>query len=274
MKERHRDDRSARWLENAAADARYGLAGLAPPRRGSRWSPSACWRSASAPTPRCSAWSTRVLFKPLPFPEPERIVRIWETPTPTTSNSTTTRNFVELQAAEPGRSRRCRRNRPPPPRWWSNGEPIRLTGRYVSADHFAVFGVQPMIGRGFRRDEDQPGAAKVVHAQPRRLAAPLRRRSRHPRPRSAARQRAAPGDRRAAARRRSIASAARPLEEPASFWRLNAFDAGELAASMHWLNPVGRLKPGVTLAQAAAGRAGGARADRRHDPGLEARLER
>ena len=38
-----------------------------------------------------------VLFKPLPFPEPDRIVRVWEAPTPTTSNSTTTRNFVEFK---------------------------------------------------------------------------------------------------------------------------------------------------------------------------------
>ena len=40
-----------------------------------------------------------------------------------------------------------------------NGEPTRLNGRYVSADHFAVFGVQPLIGRAFRPEEDQPGAA-------------------------------------------------------------------------------------------------------------------
>ena len=38
-----------------------------------------------------------VLFKPMPFPNPERIVRVWETPTPTTANSTTTRNFIELK---------------------------------------------------------------------------------------------------------------------------------------------------------------------------------
>ena len=38
-----------------------------------------------------------VLFKPMPFPNPDRIVRIWETPTPTTRNSTTTRTFLELK---------------------------------------------------------------------------------------------------------------------------------------------------------------------------------
>ena len=45
---------------------------------------------------------------------------------------------------------------------------------------------------------------------------------------------------------------ARPLDEPASFWRLNGFTEQELTMSAHWLNPVGRLKPGVTLAEADA----------------------
>ena len=130
-----------------------------------------------------------------------------------------------------------------------NGEPVRLNGRYVSADHFAVFGVQPFIGRAFRPEEDQPGAPRVVMLS------------------HAAWQRHFGGD--AAILGRDLLldnephqvigvlppgvfdrDRARPLDEPASFWRLNAFDAGELAASMHWLNPVGRLKPGVTLAQA------------------------
>ena len=55
---------------------------------------------------------------------------------------------------------------------------------------------------------------------------------------------------------------ARPLDEPASFWRLNAFTAEEVAASSHWLNPVGRLKPGVTLEQAQGDVLGGPRAHR------------
>ncbi len=94
MKEVHRDDRSpagSRTSPRTRATASRRSGGI----RDSRSSPSACWRSASAPTPPCSASSTRVLLKPLPFPNPERIVRVWETPTPTTTNSTTALNFVE-----------------------------------------------------------------------------------------------------------------------------------------------------------------------------------
>ena len=247
MRERHRDDRSVRWLENAAADARYGLAGLVRRPAFALVAVSVLALGIGATTAMFSLVDA-VLLKPLPFPEPERIVRIWETPTPTTSNSTTTRTFVELQrqsqafealSAESASTATV----------VVNGEPIRLTGRYVSADHFAVFGVQPMIGRGFRRDEDQAGAAKVVllsHAawqqhfggDPGILGRDLRLDNEPHQvigvlpPGVFDRQRG------------------RPLEEPASFWRLNGFDEGELAASMHWLNPIGRLKPGVTLAQA------------------------
>ena len=121
----------------------------------------------------------------------------------------------------------------------------------MSADHFAVFGVQPQIGRTFRPEEDQAGAPAVVILS------------------HAAWQTYFGGD--AAILNRELlldnephrvigvlpAGAfdrhrARPMEEPASFWRLNAFTAEERAASSHWLNPLARLKPGVSIEQAHA----------------------
>ena len=49
------------------------------PRR-SRSPSSPCWRSASAPTPPSSASSTPCLLRPLPFEEPERLVRLFHMP--------------------------------------------------------------------------------------------------------------------------------------------------------------------------------------------------
>ncbi len=43
-----------------------------------------------------------------------------------------------------------------------NGQPKRLTGGYVSHDFFTNLGVQPVIGRNFRPEEDQPGVEKAV----------------------------------------------------------------------------------------------------------------
>ena len=141
-----------------------------------------------------------VLFKPMPFPDPERIVRIWETPTPTTANSTTTRNFLELkrlsQSFEALSAESLSTATVP-----VNGEPIRLNGRYVSWDHFAVFGLQPIIGRTFRPEEDEAGADRVVILSHAAWQQYFGADPRHPRARLAARQRAASRDRRPARRR-------------------------------------------------------------------------
>ena len=45
----------------------------------------------------------------------------------------------------------------------SDGEkPDRYLGAYVSADAFTILGVQPILGRNFRADEDQPNAEPVA----------------------------------------------------------------------------------------------------------------
>ena len=247
MKEIHREDRSTLWLENLVKDARYALAAL---RREPLFAGVAIAVLALGIGANTAMFSLvdGVLLKPLPFPNPERMVRVWETPTPNTSNSTTTRTFLELaqrSRAFDALSAESLSTATVP----VNGEPTRLNGRYVSWDHFAVFGIRPLLGRTFRREEDQPGAPRVVilsHAvwqrhfggdqgilgrdlllddEPHQVIGVL-----------------PPG---AFDRHR-----ARPLDEPASFWRLNAFTEREIAAGMHWLNPVGRLKPGVTIEQA------------------------
>ena len=247
MKEVHREHRSTLWIENLVKDARYALAAL---RREPLFASVAIGVLALGIGANTAMFSLvdGVLLKPMPFPNPERVVRVWEAPTPTSSNSTTTRTFLELKQQSrsfDALSAESLSTATVP----VNGEPTRLNGRYVSWDHFAVFGIQPLVGRTFRPEEDQPGAARVVilsHAvwqrhfggdpgilgrdlllddEPHQVIGVL-----------------PPG---AFDRHR-----ARPLDEPASFWRLNAFTEQEIAASMHWLNPVGRLKPGVTLQQA------------------------
>ena len=249
MKEIHRDARSTRWIEHAIGDVRYGMVSLRRDPVFTLVAVSVLALGIGANTAMFSLVDG-VLFRPLPFPNPQQIVRIWETPTTTTSNSTTTRNFVEFKArsrsfealsAESGSTATVE----------VNGSPTRLNGRYVSADHFAVFGIEPLLGRGFVPEEDQPGADRVVILS------------------HAAWQRHFGGDPGVLGRMLLLDNdphevigvlppgafdrvRSRPLDEPASFWRLNAFDQDELRASMHWLNPVGRLKPGVTVEHAQA----------------------
>ncbi len=52
-------------------------------------------------------------------------------------------------------------------RYWSvnltgAGEPERIQGYFVTSNLFTLLGVEPMFGRAFRTDEDQPGAPKVA----------------------------------------------------------------------------------------------------------------
>ena len=96
MKERHRDDRSARWIENVVNDVRYAVAALARTPSFTLVAVGVLALGIGANTAMFSLVDARA-FKPLPFPEPERIVRVWEAPTATTANSTTTRNFVEFK---------------------------------------------------------------------------------------------------------------------------------------------------------------------------------
>ena len=159
MKEAHRDDRSVRWIENLIKDVRYGLASL---RREPVFAIVAIAVLALGIGANTAVFSIvdAVLLKPLPFPNPERIVRMWES-TPTGVNSTTALNFVELRrrlhtfdafSAEVDVNATAE----------IGGEPVRLQGRRVSANHFDVFGVAPMLGRTFAPEEDQPGAANVL----------------------------------------------------------------------------------------------------------------
>ena len=82
MKERHRDVRSARWIEHVLHDARHGVATLA---RMPGFTAVAVAVLALGIGANAAMFSLvdGMLFRPLPFPEPERIVRVWEAPTPT-----------------------------------------------------------------------------------------------------------------------------------------------------------------------------------------------
>lgn len=104
-----------------------------------------------------------VLFHPLPFHEPDRIVLIWETdPNRNVSRGIASpaefldwcdmnHVFQELSAW----------------RTWfynltGNGEPEQVWGVHTSGNFFRLLGVTPILGRGFIADEEQQGHEQVV----------------------------------------------------------------------------------------------------------------
>ena len=179
MKEDHRDYRSVRWMENLLRDFRYGMGSLA---RDPGFAAVTLGLLALGIGVNSAMFSIvdAVLLKPLPFPEPERMVRVWEAP-PGERNGTTTLTFLDWKRQSDifeALSVEC----PTRAAVATGGDPARVSGKLVSADYFQVFGVKPQIGRTFASGEDQPGASAEV------LANAIRKRSRRSETRFGARR--------------------------------------------------------------------------------------
>ena len=242
MKEDHRDQRSVRWLENLLRDARYGVASLAREPGFAAITIGLLALGIGANTAMFSIVDA-VLLKPLPFPHPERMVRVWETPTPTDRNGTTTLTFLDWKRQR-DLFEALSVESPVTAAMVNGGDAQRVTGKQVSADYFQVFGVRAQMGRTFAPGEDQPGAARVVvlsHAfwqtrlggdpdvlkrdlnldgVPHRIIGVLP---------------AGPFDR-----------------DQAGYWEPLIFAPDQMNRGEHWLAPIGRLRAGVSLEQARA----------------------
>ncbi len=95
-----------------------------------------------------------VLFQPLPYPDADRLMMIWDG-APGTRLDVTFGTYRELLA----RSRSfdsMAAMRPTQPTLTGVEEPERLDGQLVSADYFRVLGVRPALGRDFEAADDLP----------------------------------------------------------------------------------------------------------------------
>ncbi len=188
-----------------------------------------------------------VLLNPLPYPEPDRLMAVfgftndvgrgpvsylnyldWQNDNATFSGFAAFRNTDELLTGM--------------------GEGERLSALMISAEFFPTLGVQPIAGRVFRKEEDQVGGTPVVM-----ISAGLW-------------QRKFGGAREAVGRMLTLNGQAREIVgvAPANFaWNARARDI--YIPIGQWADPtfrnrgvsfgthvVGRLKPGVTIAQAQA----------------------
>jgi putative ABC transport system permease protein len=97
-------------------------------------------------------------LKPLPYPDPDRIVMLWEQPwkgetlgTVTPGNYVDwreqTRSFSDMAAMDPG----------PNLVLTGQGDAARLTGAAVSSNFFSLLGTRITLGRDFLKNEDRPG---------------------------------------------------------------------------------------------------------------------
>src|SRR5437870_11601333 len=100
------------------------------------------------------------LLRPLPYADPDKLVRLSEDSPNVPQMSISYPNFLDWRdqnkvfsgiAAMQFRSLNLT----------GKNEPERLAGRGVSAEFFDVLGVRPAVGRSFAADEDRPGANPV-----------------------------------------------------------------------------------------------------------------
>jgi predicted permease len=189
-----------------------------------------------------------VLLKAFTYPEPERIVQLWEKPPRGLRNGISGANYIdwardsksfEAMAAQTGAGLSFT-----PSSTAGGGEPRVLRATVVSAPYFDVFGTKPALGRTFARDEDQPGRDKVTVLSHRLWLNQFA------------------GD--AAIVGRTILLNGEPYtvigvmpgrsefdRRSAELWIPLVFPANP-ARDYHYLSAVARLKPGVSLEQAQA----------------------
>jgi predicted permease len=102
-----------------------------------------------------------VLLNPLPFASPSRLAAIhWKTPQ-FEQASITYPNFLDWQR-DNRTFEAMAAYREMDFSLTGYGDPQRLHGQQISADFFPILGVQPILGRMIRREEDQVGAAPVA----------------------------------------------------------------------------------------------------------------
>src|SRR6185436_7342702 len=101
-----------------------------------------------------------VLFKPLPYAEPDRVVMLWERERNGRPGTVAPANFVDWRnesrsldmAAQSGSSFIV----------GGQSEAARLSGASVSWNFFSVLGVRFTLGRSFLPEEDAPGGNRVA----------------------------------------------------------------------------------------------------------------
>src|SRR5215467_13848200 len=97
-----------------------------------------------------------VLLKPLPYPQPERVVSVWEKRPDLGSNVISTLNFLDWE-----HQNRCFQSLSAIARGTvtltGSGNPEELNVERVSASYFNVLGVGATLGRTFAAGEDEVG---------------------------------------------------------------------------------------------------------------------
>jgi putative ABC transport system permease protein len=150
------DVRGGGWLEGLWQDLRYGVRMLV---KSPGFTLIAVLTLALGLGANAAIFSfvNAVLLKPLPYPDPERIVSVWEKRPDEGNNYISTLNFLDWE-----RQNRCFQFlsafTPDTVTLTGSGSPEQLYVQRVSAPYFKALGVDAMLGRAFAASENEAGA--------------------------------------------------------------------------------------------------------------------
>jgi putative ABC transport system permease protein len=164
-KDAYRDRRGLPAVESLARDLRYGLRTLA---RSPGFSLAGILILGLGIGVNSAIFTVvdAVLLRPLPFPDAERIMKLWHTPPQSTfagmpTFSLSPANFLDWEAQSTsfeamaiyrGGARTLT----------GRGEPEALSLIRASASFLPILGLKPIVGRGFTPDEDREGGPDLV----------------------------------------------------------------------------------------------------------------
>jgi putative ABC transport system permease protein len=252
IKEECRDMRRTDYLDNAWQDLRYGARTLA---RSPGFTAVILLTLALSIGANSAIFSVinAVLLKPLPYPQASRIVRLFFStrnypkfplnPFDFRDLRARSRSFEALAAFTRGDVQLS-----------GSGEPVLLTGFRVSAGYFRVLGLAPALGREFNSNDELPGNGDIVilsnrawrdkfaadpaivgrkitlDSQPYTVVGVMPPGTEHP----------------------GNEYHALPYGDSVDAWRPFTFGGNPNNRGSHYMEGIGRLKPGVTAAQAQA----------------------
>jgi predicted permease len=103
-----------------------------------------------------------VLLRPLPYPQPERLVRLWQLSENGRRMQFSDPNFEDVQARSRSFAVLAQLAGGAQVSVTGTDAPVFASAALVSREFFRVLGVQPTVGRGFVPEELQPGGAPAV----------------------------------------------------------------------------------------------------------------
>ncbi|MFZ0426818.1 MAG: ABC transporter permease [Acidobacteriota bacterium] len=237
IQEPHRNRRSFPIAETLLRDFRHGLSSL---RRNPGFAAAAIAVLALGMGANAAMFSVldAVVLKPLPYPEPQRMVSLGESEVYTGASALNFADWKRLNTSFEALSAES----PVAVAVMVGSEPERWRGYVATADYFSVYGLRALIGRTFGSGEDEPGAPRVVvlsySAWQTRFGGS---------PEILNRDLVMDGE-----PHRVIGVLPRGSldREGALFCMPLVFTPAQLTRESMWLRVVGRLRPGVSLVQA------------------------